>query len=296
MAQQIMTVRGPVDPQVLGVIDAHSHLWIDRVPGADESAPVLNDAAAIESELRAFRAAGGSAIVDCQPYKAGRDANRLRQLSGASGVHVIACTGFHLRRYYADDNAPLWSMTTEAAAAFLLDELRQGTTESRGTDAVVYPGFIKIAAEATLEASPLHLFEAAAAAAKASGCAIEMHAERGAAIEEFLALFLAQGMTADKLVFCHVDKRADFGLHREMAQAGVLLEYDTFLRAKYDPERGVWPLLFQMVEVGLAQHVALATDMAGGEWWAQIGGGPGPAAFITHIQARLIDAGLDETV
>lgn len=295
MAQQIMTVRGPVDPQALGVIDAHSHIWIERVAGADPTAPVLDDAAAIAADLRAFRAAGGSAIVDCQPYKAGRAADRLRQLSEASGVHIIACTGFHLRRYYASDDAPLWSMTAEAASAFLLDELRHGAAEARGTEAVVYPGFIKIAAEATPEASPLHLFEAAAGAAKAAGCAIEMHTERGAAIEDFLAFFLAQGVAAEQLIFCHVDKRADFGLHREMAQAGVLLEYDTFLRPRYDPEQRVWPLLFQMIAAGLAGRVALATDMAGGEWWTQIGGGPGPAAFITRIRARLVAAGLDET-
>lgn len=293
MSQHIVTVRGRVTPESLGIVDAHSHVWIDPVAGADPTAPVLNDEAAITAGLLAFRAAGGGGIVDCQPPGAGRSSSRLWRLSGAAGVPIIACTGFHLRRYYAEGSTPLWHMTAEAACDFFLDEWQHGTLESRGTDAVVYPGFIKIAAESTLAACPLPLFEAAVAASNATGCAIQMHTERGTAIEDCLAFLLSRGAAPARLVFCHVDKRPDFGLHRDMAEAGVLLEYDTFLREKYDPERGAWPLVFQMVEAGLADHLALATDMAQGEWWPQIGGGPGPAALVTHIQARLLDAGLD---
>ena len=119
-----------------------------------------------------------------------------------------------------------------------------------------------------------------------------MHTERGAAVEDLLAFFGGRGVSPRRLVFCHVDKRPDFGLHRELAQAGVLLEYDTFYRPKYDPEGGVWPLLARMAAAGLAGQVAVATDMADPALWAELGGGPGLAGIFTIIKARLQRMGL----
>ncbi len=102
----------------------------------------------------------------------------------------------------------------------------------------------------------------------------------------------SRDFSPNRLVFCHVDKRADFGLHLSMAQAGVVLEYDTFYRPKYDPEANVWALLPQMIDAGLASNVALATDMAGGELWSRLGVGPGLTAFFTQIRARLETLGV----
>lgn len=287
----VMTVLGPVSSGMLGVVDAHSHLYIAPPAGGAADAPVLTDEAGVGRELAAFRAAGGGAIVDCQPGGCGRDGRVLRRLSQQSGVHVVASTGFHRRRYYPPD-APLFGMSAGAAADVFRDEIGNGLVETRVADgrrpsAVAFPGLIKIAAEASLSASPLDLFEAAAAVARETGYAIEMHTERGAAVMEFLAFFAARGLSPRRLVFCHVDKRPDFGLHRELAQAGVLLEYDTFFRPKYAPERYVWPLIRQMADAGLADHVALATDMADPGLWAELGGAPGLLGFFTIIKEGL---------
>ncbi len=283
----VMTVRGPVSPGDLGHVDAHSHLYIAPIPGAPPDAPVLTDEEGVARELAAFRAAGGGAVVDCQPGGCGRDGRMLRRLSARTGVHVVASTGFHRRIYYGSE-APLFDMSAEAAAAVFMEEIEAGLVETRaGEDEAVYPGVIKIAAEAGLEASPWALFEAAADVARRTGYAIEMHTERGAAVEGFLAFFDEQGVAAGQLVFCHVDKRPDFGLHRELARAGVLLEYDTFFRPKYEPERHVWPLIGAMAAAGLAGQVALATDMADPALWAELGGEPGLLGFFSIIKAGL---------
>ena len=284
----VMTVLGPVSPEALGVVDAHSHLHIGVVAGGAADAPVLVDEAGIGRELAAFRAAGGGAIVDCQPGGCGRDGRALRRLSEQTGVHVVASTGFHRRRYYPPD-APLFALSAEAAADLFRDEIANGLVETRddGRSPVAFPGVIKIAAEASLEASPLALFEAAAAVARETGYAVEMHTERGAAVESLLAFFVARNLSPERLVFCHVDNRPDFGLHRELAQAGVLLEYDTFFRPKYEPERHVWPLIRQMAGAGLTDHVALATDMAEPGLWAELGGAPGLTGFFTIIKEGL---------
>src|SRR5690606_13298892 len=95
--ESVMTVLGPVPAAALGVVDAHSHLYIAPVPGGAADAPVLVDEAGVGRELVSFRAAGGGTIVDCQPGGCGRDGRVLRRLSESSGVHVVAATGFHRR-------------------------------------------------------------------------------------------------------------------------------------------------------------------------------------------------------
>ena len=290
-----MTVLGPVAPSDLGIVDAHSHVWIEPVSGATSNAPVLHDEAAITRELIQYRAAGGGAIVDCQPGGCGRNGRNLRQIAQNSQVHLIACTGFHRRIYYPPD-APLWHMSADSATNLFVTELTTSLVETADQKAPVRAGFIKIAGEATLAQTPCHLLEAAAAACLSTGCAIEMHTEQGAAVEDFLQFFVDQGVDPQRLVFCHVDKRPDFAFHQAIAQSGAMLEYDTFFRPKYSPEQNVWPLLEKMTQAGFAEQIALATDMADGNMWQQLGGQPGVAAFVTQIQLRLVELGLDHKI
>jgi len=51
-----------------------------------------------------------------------------------------------------------------------------------------------------------------------------------------------------------------------------------------------------MIKAGLGHRIALATDMAGGELWARIDGGPGLTAFFTQIKARLESAAIESAV
>ena len=70
--------------------DAHQHVWIEPgvVPG--DGLPLLNDRPLAEAGLAAYRAAGGAALLDCQPGGCGRNAVTLAELSKVSGVAIIA--------------------------------------------------------------------------------------------------------------------------------------------------------------------------------------------------------------
>lgn len=281
----VTTVLGPIEPGALGIVDAHSHVWVEPVPDALAPGPSLADREPILVELRAFREAGGGAIVDCQPHGCGRNGNVLAGLSRASGVALVACTGFHRRRYYAPDH-PLWELDAGTAAGGFVAELQQGLLETRTRQEPVRAGFMKAACEATLAETPRNLLVGAAWAARQTGAALAVHTERGEAAEEIVQFLASEGVGVEQMILCHMDKRPDFGLHRELAQAGVLLEYDTFHRPKYDPEANLWPLIAQMAAAGLDGSVALATDMADSALWAY-GGGPGLTSLPTRIRARL---------
>jgi phosphotriesterase-related protein len=286
MFSQVITVLGRVAPQEMGVTDAHNHVWISPVECPSEDAPVLDQFDSIVMELADYLQAGGGGQIDCQPFGCGRDGQKLRHLAEQSKVKIVANTGFHLSQYYPPESS-IWHMNGDQATEFFLSEIYQGLIETRELEEPVYPGFIKIAVRENVHTSPVPLIEAAVRASLESGLAIEMHTEKGHAVEDFVRLFTKLGLPPGRLVICHIDKRPDLGLHKELAQAGYMLEYDTFLRPKYRPEENLWPLIDAMIEADLSHSLALATDLADGSLWATIGGGPGIVSFITKVKRRL---------
>jgi phosphotriesterase-related protein len=293
-----MTVTGPVRPEGLGITDGHTHTWIEPVPGTQPGLPVLDDQPAIVAELIEFHESGGGSLVDCQPGGCGRNGRVMRELSQASGVRIVGCTGFHLRRYYPAD-AWIYQPTTglDDAKDYFAEEITVAMHEAKHSVRPVRAGFIKIACEEDINRVPAHLIEAAAQAGIETGVAIEVHTEKGADAEKIVHRFERHGLSLIRLVLCHMDKRPDFALHAELARAGVTLEYDTFYRAKYQPEQNVWPLLEQMVAAGLAKQVIIATDMAEAAMWRRLGGEPGQKAFTGQILPRLQTLGFEpETI
>lgn len=284
----VQTVLGEVHYESLGITDAHNHIWIDRVNGADGSAPVLDQFESIRTELLDYRSAGGVSLLDCQPGGCGRNGDKLVQLSKDSGVNVIACTGFHRKKYYTPGHW-LFSATETDVADYLISEYTAGLEETKTKANPPRAGFFKIALEASWKETPQAAMEAAAAAAKVTGALVEIHTEKGSLAEKAVIFFEDRGVKPVQLVLCHMDKRPDLGLHSELGKYGVLVEYDTFHRNKYKPEENLWPLITGMCNAGLSNRIALATDMAESETYKSIGNGPGLASLLTGIQPRLIE-------
>lgn len=289
----VVTVLGEISPNDMGLTDAHNHVWIEPVPGADSNAPILNQFDPILRELVEYRERGGGSLLDCQPQGCGRNGNILSALSKASEVHLVACTGFHRRKYYPQDHW-LWKAEAENICDFLCSELKQGLVETLETPSPVKAGFIKIALESTWAECPLPALAGAAGAALKTKALVEIHTEKGALAEKVCKYLMDFGLSSDQLVLCHMDKRPDIGLHKELARLGVLLEYDTFHRPKYNPSKNLWLLIEQMVNAGLSDRITLATDMAEAELYRHIGGGAGLASLPGEIQDQLIQRGVQE--
>lgn len=280
----VQTVLGGISYENMGITDTHNHVWIEPVQGADLASPVLNQFDLIRKELLAYKAAGGASILDCQPGRCGRNANHLAELSGLSGVNILACTGFHRRKYYSPEENP-FALSAREVAELFEKELSSAMEETLRDP--IRAGFIKIALEAVWTDCPQALLEGTAEAAHRSGALVQIHTEKGALAEKAVVYFEKHGVHPHQLVICHIDKRPDFGIHKELAKFGVLLEYDTFHRPKYQPEANVWPLVEKMVSAGLSGSICLATDMAEKDMYTAIGGGPGLASLPGVIKSRL---------
>lgn len=295
---RVPTVFGaPIQVAASNLVDGHEHAWIAPQPGtAPDHAIDLSDVELQAASLKDFAKAASKwwghptsgvvdplddrrvGLVDCQPPFAGRDARRLAELSQRSGVAIACVTGFHLARYYPDGQRP-WG--DEAAAADLFErEIELGLTEMPTQRAAA----IKAAHSGTTF-DDLAMWEAATEAQRRTDACLLVHTERGAGVTELLAWLVNQGVDTRRVYLCHMDKRPDIGLHRELAQSGVLLGYDTFLRAKYEPDKHVWPLLLKMLELGFGGFVALGLDLAGADLWRSPCGGP--SEFVTNVATRV---------
>lgn len=289
---QLQTVTGLVAVDEITMVDGHAHAWIHPPEGVlPKYRLVLNNPQRIEAELRDFRSAGGAMLVDCQPGGCGRDARMLVKFSEATGLHLTATTGFHLQHYYPRDYW-LWSANEQAAADYFINELTTGVQEKDDvlatTIKVGYPGEIK---EQTRV-----LMEAAAEAARQTGAALLFHTEQGRGVEDLPLFFEDRGVAINRLYLCHIDKRPDLGLHQELAQAGALLGYDTFVRAKYKPAQNVWPLLGEMIRSGREDNIAIGLDLAQTALWHHFEGSPGLVTLPDKILPQLHQAGYSESV
>lgn len=290
----LITVLGARPVPTAGVIDAHGHLWIQPpLEAVDQSAPMLADESQIVEELTAFRIAGGACVVDCQPPGCGRDLARLVSISAATGIDVVASTGFHLRRYYPPEGWP-WMSSDEEVVSVFVEEVLDGAELEDGR--VVRAGAIKAAFTGSLSDVQLTRMLACACEAGArTGVAMIIHTERGAGVEQLADLIGRYGVHPGRVVLCHVDKRPDARLHEELADAGFLLEYDTFLREEYEPERNVWPLLERLLEDGYASAVACGLDLADAGRW-RFGGAPvGMVGLLTVVAPRLVALGAPQS-
>ncbi|MCL5985100.1 MAG: hypothetical protein M1371_00870 [Actinobacteria bacterium] len=282
----ILTVKGPIRPDDLGVTDTHNHVWVQRVGNYTfNSSLIIDDFQLIKRELIKYRDAGGYSVIDCQPGGCGRNGNKLYQLSKDTGVNIIAVTGFHKREFYPS-SSPIWKMNKRQAANFFIEEIEIGLNETLNSGNNIKAGLIKIAFIDKLEEKYLILTEAAIQAALATNVSIMAHTERGRNVETLITFFEVQGIPLSRVMLCHMDKRNDAKLHKLLADKSLYLEYDTFLRKKYNPDENVWPLLTKMAEIGYHTNILIGSDMGELHMWRQ-NSQSGLAGFFTNIIKKM---------
>jgi len=195
----------------------------------------------------------------------------------------VACTGFHRRRYYAS-TIPLWELEASAAADRFIVELEHGLLETVERRVPVRAGFVKAACEATLASTPRTCWRELPGppGRPARRSPFTRSRAGGRGNRRIPGGRGGASPTGDPLPH---RQAARYRAARELAQAGVLLEYDTFHRPKYDPEANLWPLIEQMAAAG--STVRSLWPPIWRPCAVGIRGGPGPASLPGSIRARL---------
>lgn len=255
----ITTVLGPLGAEKLGYCQMHEHIFVRETPAAEIN-PALraDDESRSVQDLNAYRAAGGASLLDAQPLGAGRSLSALARLSRASGVNIIAVTGYHMPMFYPGDH---WIFTdsVEKLRERFLKELTEGVECEEGR---VYPGAVKAAIGKDGPTGRIgECLRAAAGAAAAAGKPLILHTEKGIGAVDAVGICEAEGLAPARVAVCHVDRQAeDFSVHEDVARTGAFLEYDTIARYRYHDDASEMRLIHHMLDFGCADRLLLSLD------------------------------------
>lgn len=275
----IRTVLGDIDPSDLGVCYPHEHvLCSPPADVADRDLEMTSEAAAIQ-ELTWFRQAGGRALVDMTPADYGRDAEGMKRVSVATGIHIIATTGHHKDKFSAR-----WVKDKS------LDELadRFARDVTNGVDGTpIKAGVIKAASSLNaITPNEEKVFQAAARAHKLTGAPISTHTEAGTMGLEQIRLLTSAGADPQRIIIGHVDRRLDWDYHVAMLRTGVTLSYDQISKDKYEPDSKRIDFILRLVKDGFGKQLVLGGDLGRKSYWPSYGTGGGPG--LTYILWRFV--------
>ncbi|WP_425148644.1 phosphotriesterase family protein [Deinococcus sp.] len=272
----VRTVRGDLNPALLGLTLSHEHLYAVPPPDASEPDLMIDDLGVMARELTLFRAAGGGTVVEMTTPDYGRDGRRLLELSRRSGVHIVAATGYNKARFAERLTA---GRSVQELSAHFVREVTQGLSECAGQTPSVRAGVIKASSSLNgPSAAEQAVFMAAAAAHRVTHAPISTHTEKGTWAQGQLDLLSTQGVPPARVLVGHLDLNPDLPALLEVAARGAYLGLDQFGKAKYLPDARRAELVCELFSAGYGAQVLLSGDMARRSSFAGWGG-PG----LTHL-------------
>ncbi|WP_239014615.1 lysine-2,3-aminomutase-like protein [Archangium violaceum] len=260
---------------------------------------LLTDYEKILADSLRFKAAGGSAIVEMSPIDWGRDATRLVELARATGLHIIAATGFHKVTYYSDIHW-IYAYSEEDIARLVCEELEVGMDAHNYNGPLVLrtdarAGVIKVGTRSgRFSDIELKLLRVAAMAHLKTGAPIITHTDEGQLALEQITFLMQQGVKPSRIALSHMDRRIDIGYHKEVASTGAFLEYDALTRVGKGFDKSTLQLVLGMAEEGYAKNLLLGGDISRQGYWRSYGGEPGLDFLVGDFRSALSKAGLPQ--
>jgi len=292
----VRTVLGDVEPDSLGTLDYHEHLFqVSPLLAGDE----LDDEVLSGLEAASLLEGGVQAMIDATPTGLGRDIEATARISESTGLAVVHTTGLHHSGHYPAGH-PLLEMPAEQLAETFVADVVSGFRVADGSPAAapdgspVRAGVVKAGIRYwSIGAFESRALEAAAATSTTTGCAVMVHLDFGSATHEVLDRLDAQGVAADRVVLAHADRNLDPELHAELAARGAYLGYDGMARHKDAPDSAILDCLVRVVEAGGAARLLIGGDVARRTRYRAYRGMPGlaylPERFLPRVRALLDD-------
>jgi len=265
--KNVMAVNGLISVEKLGHCQCHEHIFIEKGKSFDMNpALCIDDYKMTVDELNNYKEMGGSTLVDAQPVGCGRMTEYLIKASKETGVNIIASTGFHKLQYYPR-NHWIYNIEQSKFTELLLNEIVIGMyikniEPFNGMRTSAKAGIIKIAIESgNFSSIYKKILLSAADAANQTGITIMCHTDKGRGALEVIKLLMANGVSPESIIICHLDRRSDnFKFHQKVAETGVYLDYDTIGRFKYHSDEEEIKLISKMIDRGYEDKLLISLD------------------------------------
>jgi len=256
----VMTVRGPVAPNSLGITAPHEHIIADIFRHSGNPDNILEDPDLAAEELLYFGRAGGRAIVDVTPIELGRSPAKLRQIAERTNLNVIMGTGYYVDAVYPDT---VREHTSQELADAMIQEITEGVGEEKVKAGII--GEIG-SGRYHMSAAEERVFRAASRAQRATDAAITTHASLGHHGLQQLEILKEEGVDPQRVIVGHVDSswhhdiEIDLGYQMAVADQGACIEYDMVGWEQLCPDHLRAERIVKMVERGYEQQILLSSD------------------------------------
>ena len=259
------TVSGDINIKNLGFCQCHEHLFLKNgIPAEINNALVMENYQNTLQEVSEYKMAGGNSIVDAQPLGTGRMADSLFEVSNEAKVNIIASTGYHKLIFYPKEH---WirDCPVNQYQQILDREINIGMYEEDIDSPTLTgkrAGMIKTAYVQNDNMNRYKkLLEASAEVAKSNGTPLMCHTDYGENSLEATKIILSTGIPPSSVIICHLDRKINnIDLHMEVADKGVLLDYDTIGRFKYHDDESEIDLIKKMIKNGFLNNILLSLD------------------------------------
>ncbi|MBC8233643.1 hypothetical protein H8E77_29200 [bacterium] len=307
---KVMTVRGPVDPDVLGTVLMHEHLYSDtrtwtEKPITSERMELLMGYAV--PNLNKLHQYGCHSYCDCTmpPWRAWPDV--YIKVSEAADIHIILATGFYremeIGSYWIKTEADaIWPWVREATVEELAEMcIREFEDGIHGTE--VRPGCLKLGTSSK-EITPMELktFRAVAMAHQATGLCITTHCTCPGAHLAQLDVLETAGVDANRVVIGHTASHIvnENATVREcMKRGATFLPTNLRMDADWEFIKAFVKAIRQLLEDGFGDRLVLGLDWAfeneQGVFVPCSFMPPPPYVYMfTHVLPRFRKLGLEE--
>jgi predicted metal-dependent phosphotriesterase family hydrolase len=285
MLNEVMTVLGAVPADQLGITLMHEHLLINlhRVTMNDDS--ILSDIPLAIQELRYFRDAKGTLLVDVTNGGLGRNPLALKRISEETGVHIVMGCGWYKERFYYQE---VYEKSTNQLADDMVRDINEGID---GVRAGII-GEIGSLGHYIMPAEE-RVFRAAARAHKRTGLTITTHAVGSPVGLEQLDLLAEEDVDSRRIIIGHCDSYPEPDYHEAVARRGAYVEFDRVQgKADWDTQKRV-QFVKALVDKGYLHQILLSHDICEKSSLHAYGGN-GYDYLITGFVPRLLDAGLSK--
>ena len=325
LAGKVLTVVGPVDPEVLGQTIMHEHIFIDfqnpvaranisratdmglhlapvslnvlsevrfrRTPNRDNL--YLTDLGEAIDEVMEFKRHGGQTIVDVTSIGLGRDPHALQQVSQATGLSIVMGAGWYQKQFHPAD---MDSRTIEELTDVIVRDIVVGAQGTSVRSGII--GEVGINGN-PLTANEMKSIRASARASRITGAAISFHVG-GRGEEKFTVLeaVAEEGADLRRVIMGHSNSIADdLPFMKRLLERGVFIQFDTLGRP--DGRLGgvddgkVARGIVELIEAGYADRVLLSQDVCNKIQLKKYGG-TGFSYVLENFLPALRDLGVEE--
>ena len=316
---QVMTVRGPIGLDDLGVTLMHEHLLLDAQvwwhcpscrermkmavrpidiamlgelrmdPFLNKDNCLLNDIDAAVEEVQQFADLGGRTVVDPTNRNIGRNPLALVEIAERTGLNIVMGAGYYLEGAHPPE---VKAMTATDICDQIVREAAEGVDDTGVRIGLI--GEIGISADFTAEEEKV--LRGAARASARTGLPLSVHLpawERHA--HRVLDVAESEGCAAERVILCHMNPSfADKPYQHALARRGAMLEYDMIsMDFFYDDQQAQCPseednagAIRDLIADGWIDRVLMSQDVFLKMMLTRYGGF-GYAYILRHFVPRL---------